>query len=816
LAKKTNLPDWAVPPLNPIRVGHKKAEHRKILMPGLDTGTYDFQSPSVQPDMVLAVPSLDDLMKKYLTNPLAHKAINLRANRIIGNGYILKSAESAGLNPLTAEKAVKDCEMFQERINYINFFRGSIINAYVAGNEWTELIYPDEELLKLAKAPRSVLNLNHGDFKTLDFRRNYINNRIIFDGQGEPAGYQQYIPDLSVFHHTVAHLGGIVSAFDNLQAGKERLQKTQTLEIKNANGDVIGRVLAKPQYIFLQKDEIVHLAFNTINDNFWGMSFLIPAYNSLVQLEIVMNATSETINDMGYPKLDVTVGSVLSDGTVRYAGETELDAAQNMIQDPVRREGYAHGADWTIKYLQPNIGPGTNINDYPQAYITLAAIGLKTPRELLTGEGESNRATANQNGTDYEKDCAADQRIFEEYAKKILGYFLKSRGYATDSDGNCIYTPNIVWPVMVSEETALKQRLVIEKWQNGAIDYNTFLKELDEPEIEDRERGDKYYDELHISAPAPMMDTLTASQGKTMAAHSLPSASEMEVLNEKFHTENVNYKKVVQDNVGTEIVSTSKKDAVKIRDEITKEAMQPTVNLEKMKKKIEKIGDLEPFEAKRIVRTELSNLSNAARLENAKNKGLTFKVWQAVIDDKTSELSKALDGQVKKINEDFEADYSENGKVQHWKGLAPPENPNSRCKVVYYGTDPSEFKAFTQNELVKISESSGDLNPNLVLVPSNRPELDKLTITLAERTGIPSNKLASHMFELLLLGFGAGALSVLPVKLPFKENEKRFYSKLGESIKNKPNRQMELKLWLNKNVKADAKDEILKLLGGKS
>ena len=693
------------------------AQHAKITIPSNDLQQYDIFGPSPVPDTATQGVSITDLEYIFFTNPMAQKSVHIWANRIIGNGFDLLPSDEEGVEEEIAERAVEDCKKFLKKIRYRSTFRQSIINALVAGNEWTELNL---------NGFGHVINISHGDFQTVDFRRNFLTNKILLGSDGQPVGFWQYIPDLSQLYHSIAMMYGEQMTYDNMQAAQKRLKESQSLkieEIKDGHNNPIGVMTTKPNFMFLKNDEIVHLAFNTLNDNPLGISMLIPAYNALLHLNQVMYAVAEAINDMGYPKPDVKVGN-----DAYPADQTLLDAAETLIKDPVRREGYAHTHLMEIKYLQPQGMGNGGIADYPEWYFTEAAIGLRTPKEILLSEGTSKAGGA-QASNDFDRDIESARSGFEEYVLEILSRFLKSRGYYSTDYERCIYTPQIKWDALITEDEALREKMALEKWDKDAITFNELRVMLGMDETEDM-RGLKYKSELilkdqseafnnnpRLSEQMPFdstgkvqvknpLDNQTGEEAEVstaqnspknpqqkqlVAQHALlpesaaPSAhvSANDSLNRQLGTSGVNFKKVAKAAVGTKIKSVGKADAKKIRDAI--------VNMEAKKKnakailgKVQDIGDYTPAHAKTVFVTEHKNLEEHGLLENAKKEGMKFKKWNSVMDKDTSPLCKALHGQVIPIDGEFWQSYKDaEGNPHQWKGKAPAAHPNCRSYLTY-------------------------------------------------------------------------------------------------------------------------------------
>lgn len=689
----------------PIRGITKEARHKKILLPSADNSDYDITTPSVVPSTAsntgVGIPTLEYI---YMTNPLVHRAINIRANRVIGDGFELLPAEGNLVNPEIANEAMDKCMEFLERINYLSFFRQSAVNAYVAGNEWSEKIYNQAGML---------INVNHGDFRTIDYRRDFVFNKVLLDDKGEPVGYWQYIENLAYLYASLSTLG-VVDTEENLIDARNRLNDKESYTVYDENGQPIALITRRPNYMFLKQSEIAHLSFNNLNDNYFGVSLIIPAYNSIQQLDDITFATAEMVNELGYPKPLVYVGDKDNPPTQKLN-----DAAQTAITDPVRKEGFVLPYYMKMDYLRNDAA--SDISAYPQWYITAVSIGLKVPRELLTGEGEANFATTKQNSTDFEKDIEADKRQLERYIRDILSDYLKSRGYLSSDVGLCTYTPTIKWPQAVTEDEALREKMVLEKWQAGLITRSEAREKLGLPEIEDIGAANVFVNEAKkpeapqeaadINQPrTPRPDEAItsivdeATQAKPPSAieqrdHVIPETVQSAnntisqtaqhrledrrvinpELNETFNTVHANYKGIAQKVIGKKIKSVGKAKANKIRDAIVN-GLANGKKLINITKQVQQTGDLEKYEADRIMRTEVSTLANSGKLENAQAKNLKYKIWEAS-QEEPGEPCHKLDNKRIPIEANFEVDYNGN----KWKGQSPPLHPNCKCRMRFEG-----------------------------------------------------------------------------------------------------------------------------------
>jgi SPP1 gp7 family putative phage head morphogenesis protein len=103
-------------------------------------------------------------------------------------------------------------------------------------------------------------------------------------------------------------------------------------------------------------------------------------------------------------------------------------------------------------------------------------------------------------------------------------------------------------------------------------------------------------------------------------------------------------------------------------------------NLEQVRARVKSIMSMSEDRAITIARTETVRALNMGNLEAAKESGINFKKkWDARLDSRTSEVCRALDGQVVGINEKFKALGEEYDSA--------PAHPNCRSRVLFIEED---------------------------------------------------------------------------------------------------------------------------------
>lgn len=108
-----------------------------------------------------------------------------------------------------------------------------------------------------------------------------------------------------------------------------------------------------------------------------------------------------------------------------------------------------------------------------------------------------------------------------------------------------------------------------------------------------------------------------------------------------------------------------------------------------LKIRLNKIFDLEDWKIERIARTESINAFQSGEFHSQLQSGVAqWKQWKAHFDKRTGSDSKRMDGQIVKINEEFE-DYKTGNTCMH-----PPLRPNDRCTCLYLYKLPKTIKKY--------------------------------------------------------------------------------------------------------------------------
>jgi len=114
----------------------------------------------------------------------------------------------------------------------------------------------------------------------------------------------------------------------------------------------------------------------------------------------------------------------------------------------------------------------------------------------------------------------------------------------------------------------------------------------------------------------------------------------------------------------------------------------------KLSKDIKSVLETNIQNALRVTRTETHRIVQKGRLDSAEHAealGVELtKIWQATLDDRTRDTHGAMDGQEKRLDEDFVSPSGATGQAPGQFG-APEEDINCRCTIT------TQLKGFTQD-----------------------------------------------------------------------------------------------------------------------
>ena len=291
--------------------------------------------------------TVKQLFTLYLTNQFIARAVNVRADTLISRGYEIIGEDAKG---------VEVCKKLIENSGGINLFWQLSVNVDIAGDGFLEKIY------NLNKT--TITRLKHVHPLTLSFRRDRF-DRIIVGSDKEPIGYVQYYVD----------------------------EEGVTRE-KNVPKDIIS-----------------HLKFNTLGDEFTGVSILQPVYDTAVRLMNMEYAAAEAAVKAANPLLIAKCNTkspmqIAQWGTIlgRISGKDQIFIPEGM----------------EITMLAPE---RQIFSEYADYFLNAVVSATGVPKAVLlgaSGSGGSNRAEGIVLTRHFYSLIRSNQKYMEGFFNKIF------------------------------------------------------------------------------------------------------------------------------------------------------------------------------------------------------------------------------------------------------------------------------------------------------------------------------------------------------------------------------------------------------------
>ena len=324
----------------------------------------------------------------YLTNQFVARAINIRADTLITKGYKI-----IGEDP----KGVEACQGLIDNSGGTNLFWQTSVNTDIAGDGFLEKVY------NLTK--NKILKLKHVHPLTLSFKRDKTTNTIILNDEKEPLGYVQFYLD---------------------EQGVE------------AEKDV-------------PKDRISHLRFNTLGDEFTGISTIQPGYNTIVRLMNMEYSAAEAAIKTANP-LTVVTANTKSPHQIALWGQ--------ILGRINGREQVFIPQDMDMKFLSPG---NQNFSEYADYFLNAVVATFGVPKGVLLGgsgdRGSGNRAEGIILSRHFYSVVRSNQKYMEEFFNTIFEEYAELAGFKS---------PQLVFED-VAEDATLAAESTIDLYSSGLI-----------------------------------------------------------------------------------------------------------------------------------------------------------------------------------------------------------------------------------------------------------------------------------------------------------------------------------------------------------
>jgi len=329
-----------------------------------------------------------ELFILYLTNQFVARAINVRAETLVSKGYNIVKGSEAGR---------KACEELVKNSGGINLFWQLSVNTDIAGDGFLEII-PNTKKNKL-------MRLKHVHPLTLFFRRDSNDNIIIDKTSKLPVGYEQVTYD--------------------------------------ADGMEIKKKIAK--------EKIAHIRYNTLGDEFTGVSTIQPGYNTIVRLMNMEYSAAEAALRTANPLI---VAECNTKSPVQIAQWAQILGRISGREQVLVPEGMK------LTMLSPG---NQNFSEYSDYFLNAVVSTFGVPKAVLLGEGEnSNRSEGIILSRHFYTLIQGNQKYMEDFFNEIFALYGKIAGFEA---------PELEFPD-IAEDAQLSAKAAIDLFAAGILTLN--------------------------------------------------------------------------------------------------------------------------------------------------------------------------------------------------------------------------------------------------------------------------------------------------------------------------------------------------------
>ena len=297
------------------------------------------------------------LMNLYLTNQFIFRGVNVRAHELVTRGYKVIGNDKEG---------VSSCEELIDRSGGDELIYRASINCDVCGDAYYEKV-PN-------KNGKAISLLRHVNPVTFGFLTELDTNKIILDEHKVPKAYMQRVIDTE---------------------GKE--ERTE-----------------------VPKDRIAHLIFNSIGDEFNGISTIQPVYLTSLRLMNMEQSAAEAAVKTANPIYKIKTAT---------KSPRELSTWMKVIGRVSGQQQVAIPDGMDIETLSP--GP-QNFSAYSNYFLDAVVSSLGVPKSILTGSADSgggNRSTVLVQSKHFYSIIRLNQRAIEKLFNNIFEDYASRAGF---------------------------------------------------------------------------------------------------------------------------------------------------------------------------------------------------------------------------------------------------------------------------------------------------------------------------------------------------------------------------------------------------
>jgi len=325
----------------------------------------------------------------FLMNQFVARAITIRADSLISKGYKIAGGDDEG---------VTACSKLIETSGGINLFAQLSTNTDIAGDGFLEKIYSTNK--------KSILRLKHVHPLTLSFKTSTESNKILVDKHGEPIGYSQYY-----------------MTDDGVEKQRD-----------------------------VPKDRIAHLRFNTLGDEFTGISTIQPGYDTIVRLMNMEYSAAEAA---------IKTANPLIVGTCNTKSPNQIAMWGTILGRISGREQVFVPQDMELKMLSPG---NQNFSEYSEYFLNAIVATFGVPKAMILGSSTNsgNRAEMVVLSRHFYSLIRSNQRYMQNFFNIIFEEYGKIAGFKA---------PKLEFED-IAEDAEVNAKAAMELYSSGLISLN--------------------------------------------------------------------------------------------------------------------------------------------------------------------------------------------------------------------------------------------------------------------------------------------------------------------------------------------------------
>lgn len=324
----------------------------------------------------------------YLTNQFVARAINARADTLVSMGYKIQGEDAEG---------IKACEDLIRDSGGTHLFWQLSVNTDIAGDGFLEKVYNQSKT--------KILRLKHVHPLTLSFKRDETTDKIIVGEDKEPVGYVQF------------HL--------------------------DENGTEVETDVPK--------EPIAHLKFNSLGDEFTGVSICQSGYDTIVRLMNMEYSAAEAAVKTANPIIVAECNTKSPNQIAQWGQILGRINGRDQIFIP-------DGMKFSL------LSPGTqNFSAYSEYFLNAVVATFGVPKSVLLGDsGGGNRSEGIVLTRHFYSGIRGNQHQTEQFFNLIFEEYADLAGFKA---------PKLFFED-IAEDATLMARSAIELLGAGVISVN--------------------------------------------------------------------------------------------------------------------------------------------------------------------------------------------------------------------------------------------------------------------------------------------------------------------------------------------------------